>query len=238
MNLEQLHENLRLEILRRMTRGLLSGSSLARATGFRHAHISNFLNRKRSLSLDGMDRVLAAEHLSILDLLPAQEMAAPPPLDPISAPLVQVVPVVTHAAAMAEPRISPAAVLEMLDVPDSILHLSRAHPAAGRLSWQRFVAIRADAEHAAGMEPIVQANATVVIDRHYNSLARYRPLQSTIYAVQTEARLHICFLHFEANRLVLRPRNHNHPVHLLELSIHEQPTDRIVGRVCYIASEY
>ncbi len=77
-----------------------------------------------------------------------------------------------------------------------------------------------------------------MIDRHYNSLARYRPLQPTLYAVQSEGRLLICFLHFEANRLILRPRNHNYPVRLLEFSIHEQPTDRIVGRICYIASQY
>jgi len=238
MNFEQVHESLRLEILRRIDRGLLSGSSLARATGFRHAHISNFLNRKRSLSLEGLDKVLAAENLSVLDLVPAQAIAVPPARDPSSSSLMQTVPVVTHTAAAVELRISSSSTLETIDIPDSVLHLSRARPAMGRPSWQRFVAIRADAEHAAGMEPLVQPDSVAVIDRHYNSLARYRPLQPTLYAVQTADRLHICFLHFEANRLVLRPRNHNYPVRLVELSIHEQPTDRIVGRVCYIASEY
>ena len=33
------------------------------------AHISNFLNRKRGLSLEGMDKVLLTQHLSVLDLL-------------------------------------------------------------------------------------------------------------------------------------------------------------------------
>ena len=237
MNFEQLHENLRLEIMRRIDRGLLSGSGLARVTGFRHAHISNFLNRKRSLSLEGMDRLLAAEHLSVLDLLPAQDVPAQLAPDHAASSLMQTVPVVTHTAAVSEPRITSASILETIDIPDLVLHLMQARPADGRHSWQRFVAIRADAEHAAGMEPIVPPDSIIVMDRHYNSLARYRPLQPTLYAVQTEDRLHICFLHFEANRLVLRPRNHNYPVRLVELSIHEQPTDRIVGRVCYIASE-
>jgi hypothetical protein len=79
MKFEMLHENLRLEILRRIDRGVLSGSTLARATGFQQAHISNFLNRKRSLSLEGLDRVLTAQNLSVLDLLPADSIQALPP---------------------------------------------------------------------------------------------------------------------------------------------------------------
>lgn len=237
MNFLQLHENLRLEILRRMDRGLLSGSSLARMAGFRHAHISNFLNRKRFLSLQGLDKVLAAENLSVLDLLPAPVAPSTSSRDSSLISQMQTVQVVTHAAAASEPRISSASVLETIDIPDSVLHLTRPRPASGRLSWQRFVAVRADAEHAIGMEPLLHPDSILVIDRHYNSLARYRPLQQTVYAVQTADRLHICFLHFESNRLILRPRNHNYPVHLVELSIREQPVDRIVGRVCYIASE-
>ncbi len=238
MNLERLHENLRIEILRRIDRGLLSGSSLARATGFRHAHISNFLNCKRSLSLQGIDRILAAENLSLLDLLPAHAQSAQPTQETSSLTPVQIVPVITHTAAISEPRLSSSAVLETLHVPDSVLHLAQARPASGRLSWLRFVAVRADAEQAAGMDPLIQQDALVVIDRHYTSLARYRPLQPTLSAVHTEGRRLLCFLHFEANRLILRPRNHNYPVRLLEFSIHEQPTDRIVGRICYIASQY
>ncbi len=129
MNLERLHENLRIEILRRIDRGLLSGSSLARATGFRHAHISNFLNRKRSLSLQGMDRVLAAENISLLDLLPAQPQSGQLPLDSSSRTSLQVVPVVTYTAAISEPRLSSSAILETLHVPDSVLHLAQARPA-------------------------------------------------------------------------------------------------------------
>lgn len=237
MNLERLHENLRLEILRRIDRGLLSGSTLARVTGFRHAHISNFLNCKRSLSLEGIDRILAAENLSVFDLLPARDSVSQSSHDPSSSTLVQTVPVVTHTACVNEARIAPGSTLETLDVSDPVLHLSHARPAAGRISWQRFVAIRADAEQAAGMDPVILTDSIVVIDRHYNSLARYRPLQPTIYAVHSAERLYICYLHYESNRLVLRPRNVNYPVRLVELAIHEQPTDRIVGRVCYIASE-
>src|SRR6266567_6926498 len=38
------------------------------------AYISNFLNRKRGLSLEGMDKVLVVQHLSVLDLLDPGEV--------------------------------------------------------------------------------------------------------------------------------------------------------------------
>jgi hypothetical protein len=52
----------------------LSGLKLAKQTGFEPAHISNFLNRKRSLSVEGMDRIFAAQGLSVYDLLSREEL--------------------------------------------------------------------------------------------------------------------------------------------------------------------
>ena len=49
MNFADLHERLRLELVRRIDREALTGSRLAQQTGFRQAHISNFLNRRRAL---------------------------------------------------------------------------------------------------------------------------------------------------------------------------------------------
>ena len=94
MNLDFLQENLRLEILRRIRRGLITGAELARASGFRHAHISNFLHGKRSLSLQGFDRILAAGNLSILDLIPAPN-AAPSTPGGVHSP-VQSIPIVSQ----------------------------------------------------------------------------------------------------------------------------------------------
>src|ERR1700729_1227992 len=75
MNFQDLHELLRVELLRRIERGGLTGSRLAQQTGFRQAHISNFLNRKRSLSLEGLDRVLASQNITIDQLLPLEIQA-------------------------------------------------------------------------------------------------------------------------------------------------------------------
>src|SRR3954470_10436031 len=69
MNFSQMHERLRLELLRRINRGTLSVSLLARQTGFGQAHLSNFLHNRRQLSLEALDRVMSAQHLGADDLL-------------------------------------------------------------------------------------------------------------------------------------------------------------------------
>ncbi len=53
MNFTQMHERLRVELLRRIERGTLSVSLLARQTGFGKSHLSNFLHSRRKLSLEG-----------------------------------------------------------------------------------------------------------------------------------------------------------------------------------------
>src|SRR5487761_1241913 len=237
MNFDNLHENLRLEILRRIDRGLLTGSALARAADFQQAHISNFLNRKRSLSLEGLDRVLTAQNLSILDLLPADELLSSQPHSASTPSLTQTIAVVTHTAAALAPRIQAADLIDTVQVPDTVIHLSRERPASGRARWQRFVAIRVDAHQAAAMQPVLPLASLAVIDRHYNSLAVYRLQQPSVYAVHIADTLYLSFLELDANRLILRPRNHPFPIRLAELAPHEQPADRIVGRICYVLSE-
>src|ERR1700679_1173834 len=74
MKFRVLQENLREALWERIDEGELTGLRLAHKTGFKHAHISNFLNRKRGLSLEGMDKVLAVQHLSVLDLIDPAEV--------------------------------------------------------------------------------------------------------------------------------------------------------------------
>lgn len=236
MNFAALHENLRLEILRRIEQGLLSGSTLARATGFQQAHISNFLNRKRFLSLDGLDRVLATQNISVLDLLPADLCASKfastrPPY------LAKAIPIVTHHAAATSTRIDASEILEAVEVLESALSSSRDCPSLGRRLWQRFIGVRVDGLQATAMDPLLHQNDIVVIDRHYNSLALYRSKQPSIYAVYAGHALHLCFLEQDKNRLILRPRDHNMPIRVIELSSSQKASDRIVGRVCYLLAE-
>ena len=236
MKFDALHENLRLEILRRIERGILSGATLARATGFQQGHISNFLNQKRLLSLEGLDRVLSTQNISILDLLPADAIRAFPSGHQ-AASLTQSIPIVAHHAAVSSARIQPSEVLDTIEVPDAVLHFSRERASPGRSLWQRFVAVRADPLHASAMEPLLRQDSAVVIDRHYNSVARYGSQMPTVYAIHAGEALQLCFLEFDADTLILRPRNPQIPVRLVALEPHEQPGDRIVGRVCYVLSE-
>src|ERR1700746_2043767 len=69
MNFTQMQDRLRVELLRRIQRGTLSVSLLARQTGFGKSHLSNFLHARRQLSLEGIDRMLAAQHMAAEDLV-------------------------------------------------------------------------------------------------------------------------------------------------------------------------
>src|SRR6202012_3717761 len=149
MNFQDLHELLRVDLLRRIERGLLTGTRLAQQTGFQQAHISNFLNRKRALSLEGLDRVLASQNLSIDQILPVDLNAAQAPLPTHPSDPTEIVPVVSPSAAMDEARISPSAIIETLQASASRLHDNRARPSARHSHWQRFLAIRADTQQSA-----------------------------------------------------------------------------------------
>jgi len=233
MNFQELHELLRLELARRIERGSLTGRRLASQTGFQQAHISNFLNGRRSLSLEGLDRVLAAQHLTVDQLLPVELAAAVVP----SAEPMETVPVVSPSAAMDEARVTEASVIETVQVPASRLYDNRARSAGKRAHWQRFVAVRADAQQTAAMEPLLPPGAIAVLDRHYNSLAPYRAQQPTLYAVRCGAALLLRYVEFNEGRLILRPYSREFPVQLLAPSAHESPTDYLVGRVCMVFSE-
>jgi hypothetical protein len=241
MNFQDLHELVRAELFRRIERGALNRTRLAQQAGFQQAHISNFLNRKRALSLEGLDRVLASQNLTIDQLLPLEIQAAtqsPIPTQP-SDP-IEIVPVVSPSAAMDDALISPAAIIETIQVSASRLnsnHANRVRTSAPRAHWQRFLAIRADAQQSAAMDPLVSPGAIAVLDRHYNSLAPYRAHQPTLYAVRCGAALLLRFVDFDEGRLILRPRSRDFPVQLLPLTAQETPADYIVGRVCLVFSE-
>src|SRR5260370_4226387 len=142
MNFQDHHELLRVELLRRIERGPLTGSRLAQQAGFQQAHISNFLNRKRALSLEGLDRVLASQNLTIDQILPLDLTAAQAPIPNHTSDPIEIVPVVSPSAAMDEARIPPSAVIETIQVSASRLHDNRARPSTKHAPWQRSLAIR------------------------------------------------------------------------------------------------
>ncbi len=233
MNFTQVHDRLRLELLRRIQRGTLSVSLLARQTGFGQPHLSNFLHSRRQLSLDALDRILAAQHLVVADLLPATYKAVALPPDGESCE----VPVVSHAAALFEPFIRPSAVQLVLELPAGLLQSIRTRVTKTHRAWQRFVAVRVPGADALPMEPLVLPEALALLDRHYNSLTPYRQGRPNLYAVQNGAHLTLRYVDHLSNRLVLRPHNISFPVDLIEVEPGESPTDLIAGRVALILNE-
>jgi hypothetical protein len=233
MNFTQMHERLRLELLRRIQRGTVSVSLLARQTGFGQSHLSNFLHSRRQLSLEALDRILMAQHMTASDLLPAAYQHEAMPEDGKSS----TVPVVSHAAALFEPFIRPSAAQAMLHLPAGLLQSIRARASNPRRAWQRFVAVRIPAADTLPMEPLLLPEAITLIDRHYNSLMPYRLNRPNLYAVRHGSHLTPRYVDFVANRLVLRPHNIVFPVDLIEVEPGEPPSEFITGRIALILNE-
>jgi transcriptional regulator with XRE-family HTH domain len=233
MNFTQMHERLRLELQRRIQRGTLSVSLLARQTGFGQSHLSNFLHGRRQLSLEAMDRILAAQSMSAADLLATQARR----MEYRESEESGAVPVVSHTTALFEPQVRPSAVQSVLHLPAGMLRAARARTASPRRAWQRFVVVSISAQEAQAMEPLVLPNALVLLDRHYNSLLPYRANRPNLYAVRHDTQLKLRYVDFQLNRLVLRPHSIAYPVELLAVGADETPNDMIVGRVALILNE-
>jgi len=231
-----LQENLRQALREKIDEGALTGLRLAEQTGFRQAHISNFLNRKRSLSLEGMDRVLNVQHLSIFDLLDPAEINKRATMPPPSEDEFDNIFVVDSATAATQPRIMSMHVREIEKFQRSFLRRVRPDMRGKRGDWERFVAIKAGSD-AMSMHPRLQPGAIVVIDRHYNSLEPYRPGELNMYAVHVHDALRIRYVETTGTNLVLRPHNQSYAVEVVGLAEGESVPDSVVGRVCFVGME-
>jgi hypothetical protein len=234
MNFTQMHECLRVELRRRIERGTLSISLLARQTGFGMSHLSNFLHSRRQLSLEGLDRMLATQHMACEDLLELGAHAGPGSSADEEACMV---PVVSHNSALFEPYIRPSAVQMILHLPAGALRSLKPKAVATRRSWQRFVAVRIAHSDALPMDPLLFPDALAVIDRHYNVLAPYRTGRPNLYAVRNGAHLTLRYVDFAEARLVLRPLNLSFPVDLIEIGPDASPGEYIAGRVVLTINE-
>ena len=234
MNFTQMHERLRVELLRRIERGTSSVSLLARQTGFGKSHLSSFLHSRRQLSLQGLDRVLTTQHMACEDLL---ELGAHAGSSSNGTDEPRMVPVVSHNSALFEPYIRPGAVQMMLHLPSGALRSLRPKAAASRRAWQRFVAIRIGHADALPMDPLLFPDALAVIDRHYNVLAPYRAGRPNLYAIRNGGHLTLRYADFAEARLVLRPLNLSFPVDLIEIAPDASPGENIAGRVALTINE-
>lgn len=236
MKFKSLQENLRKTLWGRIDEGDLTGLRLAEQTGFKQAHISNFLNRKRSLSLDGMDKVLSVQHLSVLDLLDPAEINKRATIPPPSDDEFDNIFVVDGAVAATEPLIMSMKVKEIQKYKRNFLRKLRADM-HGRRDWERFVAVKVEAGDGMSMYPRLLPGATVLIDRHYNSLQPYRKGELNMYGVKMKDNCIVRYVELAGRNLVLRPHNQAYAVEVVPIAEGESYWDHLVGRVCYMGIE-
>src|SRR3954471_21338138 len=237
MKFKALQENLRKTIRRRIDEGDLTGLKLAHQTGFQQAHISNFLNSKRSLSLEGMDKVLQVQHLSVLDLLDPSEINKRASIVPPSPGEFEDVLLTEGAIAAGEPLITNENVKDILKFKKSFLKRLRADIKGSRDEWRRYVLVKVDSRDGTSMYPRLMPGCTVLIDRHYNSLEPYRKNEQNMYAVKKDGGCTIKYVELVGNTLILRPHNQSWPVQVIPVQEGETYADHIVGRVCYVGVE-
>lgn len=237
MKFKTLQDNLRRTLWGRIEEGDLTGLRLAEQTGFKQAHISNFLNRKRGLSLEGMDKVLNVQHLSVLDLLDPNEVNKRASILPPAEDDFENVLLVDGKTAAIEPLIISMNVKEILKFKKSFLRKLRAEPEGDRDEWERFVMIRADGREGMSMYPRLLPGASVLIDRHYNSLKPYRKGESNMYAVNKDGHCTVKYVELAGRHLVLRPHNQAYPVEIMPMEDGKKVGDYLIGRVCYVGME-
>ncbi len=153
MKFKALQENLRKTLWGRIQKGGLTGLGLAHQTGFQQAHISNFLNRKRGLSVEGMDKVLSVQHLSVLDLLDPAEVNKRASILPPSAGEFEDILLVDGTVAATAAIVMSMKVKEIVKFKKSFLRHLRPAKEGARAGWERFVAIKIDAIDGLSMYP-------------------------------------------------------------------------------------
>lgn len=226
-----LQESLRRELRRRIAAGELTGMELARKTGFTQAHISNFINRKRGLKLRALDRMLKALGMTLYDLLDPRELARHAAL-PAAAPDDFLDVPVVDAAAASSGTIIREQVRELLKFRRGFLDRLRATVPAARKAWTRFIALQVDASEAEAMWPGAGARVTVLVDRHYISLAPYRSGRRNIYVVKRDSGILVRYAASADGSLVLQPRDPRFPAVVVPAAT---LSDVLVGRVAQVS---
>lgn len=236
MKFQTLQENLRKVIWSRIDAGQLTGLKLAHQTGFQQAHISNFLNRKRGLSLEGMDKVLSVQKLSVLDLLDPAEINKRASIPPPPEEGFENVLLADSATAANDLLITAENVRDILKFKRTFLKKLRTEMETDRSGWTRFVLIRMTSD-AMSMYPRLLPGATVLIDRHYNSLKPYRKGEQNMYAVRKDGETAVKYVELSGNTLILRPHNQAYPVDIISVEEGKSYGDYIIGRICYVGIE-
>ena len=237
MRISDLEANLRAHIWARIHRGELTGSGLSRDAGFQQAHMSNFLNARRGLSPEAIDRLLDVLKVDVLDLADPEELRLRALQRPERTSSFDSVPLVTLQDAAFAPRIPTRQVLDSFKFRKRFLSRLKADVIGDRGEWLRFVMVKCDSDSARAMAPRLAAGAVLLLDRHYNSLGAYHRGMQNLYAVRFGSQCVIRYVAVAPRRIILRPHNEQWPVELAEIPMGKGFAEYIVGRVCHVAVE-
>lgn len=231
--IRDLQDQLRAHIRARIGRGELTGTILARNAGLPQGHLSNFLNARRGLSLESMDRLFAALGISILDV--ATIASAPAPAEPRRKNAV--VPVAMVSAQDAElARFAASQILETRSFRTAFLRKLKARVEDNRRHWLRFILIKLDLRSSREILPCA-ISATLLIDRHYNSLQPYRRLQPNLYLARVGGRCVVGYVSVCGNCLVLQRHTPRQEIEIVRIERGRTYSDYIIGRICHVALE-
>jgi len=237
---QSLQDSLRSGIWARLERGELTGKTLAHKAGFQQAHLSNFLNGKRGLSLQAMDRLLDVLHLDVLQLAGIDEGLRQASRNEEGSGDAEPVGVVTLADAARLARFNAHHIQGTVIFQRSFLRRLKPRAVGNRRDWTRFVAVKLDNEDAVGMAPLLRADALVLIDRHYNAPPPLsHPPSEELYAVRDGTRCLIRRLSVAPGHLILRPLQESAGslVELIAIPSERRAGDFITGRVRHVAME-
>ncbi|HVP49942.1 MAG TPA: hypothetical protein VMT56_01840 [Candidatus Bathyarchaeia archaeon] len=237
MRITDLEDSLRAHIWARIHRGELTGMGLARDAGFQQAHISNFLNARRGLSPEAMDRLLDVLQVDILDLADPEELRLRALQRPERASSFDSVPLVSLQDAAFAMAIPARRVLDSLKFRKRFLNRLKPDTIGDRGHWVRFVAVRADPDSGRAMAPRLAPGAVCLLDRHFNSLRAYHRGSPNLYAVQFGDQCVIRYVAVGSGRVILRPHSDQWPVELVEIAAGKGFAHYIAGRICHVAME-
>ena len=138
VKLQDLQDRLRAHIRARIRRRELTGSDLSRQAGFQQGHLSNFLNSRRGLSLESMDRLLDTLQIEMLDLVDAGEIQRRL-LPPVGGDGLENIARVSAEHAARLPRFTSEQVRGTVSFRKTYLRRLKPKDVCGRADWLRFV---------------------------------------------------------------------------------------------------
>jgi transcriptional regulator with XRE-family HTH domain len=234
MLISDLQNRLRVLLRERIDAAELTGTELAKRAGFRQAHVSNFLNGRRGLSIEAMDRVMEVLRLEVSGLMPeARRELAPANVRDAA---FDAIPVVACGALM-QSNFASGEIVEFLHFKKSFLRRLRPELASQRGHWQRFVLIKVDKDSGTAMRPKLVPGAMLLIDRHYNSLRDYRKRERNLYVVKSGETYKVRYLELQGGQLILRPENLACDLGYVRPGNGETFADYVVGRAVHISIE-